>query len=329
MRTRTLLFSAFLLGATPANAQTVATFEDLPLSTVDTYYVNLSAPGTDVGFHDGLAHFPCIYDTSGGSSYWNYCVYTNETDSVTSGYGNQYSAKTGIGYGGSAKYVVVYCANPATYAYTMNLPLTGAAIGQAVSGFYVTNSTYAFNAIRDGGYPATKFHDGDWFLLTIKGFHGGALTADSVNFYLADYRFADSASNYIVNTWQWVNLAPLGHVDSLQFSLNSSDTGSFGMNTPGYFCMDNFTTDETAEGVKTVQPTLAKVYPIPAVNILNVDMIGSGQELQVLDITGNVVLTTYAAAPHTEINMAPLAPGSYELKITGNGNTGTVKFVKQ
>jgi hypothetical protein len=58
-------------------------------------------------------------------------------------------------------------------------------------------------------------------------------------------------------------------------------------------------------------------------------MIGSGQELQVLDITGNVVLTTYAAAPHTEINMAPLAPGSYELKITGNGSTGTVKFVKQ
>jgi len=63
---------------------------------------------------------------------------------------------------------------------------------------------------------------------------------DSVNFYLADYRFADNDSDYIVNSWKYVDLSTLGGVDTYEFDLSSSDTGAFGMNTPAYFCMDQF-----------------------------------------------------------------------------------------
>jgi len=333
MRTFTLLSLALTLGAIAANAQTVATFDDLVLSKADTYYVNYSASGSDVGFNDGLAHFPCVYDTSGGYVVWSYFAYSNMTDSITSGFGNQYAAKTGIGYDTSHNYAVASCLNPLTYADNAILYLDSSAIGKAVSGFYVTNSTYAYNAMRDGGvinYPARKFHSGDWFLLTIKGVKDSVLTKDSVNFYLADFRFSDTDSNYILNTWQWVNLLPLGHVDTLLFTLTSSDTGVYGMNTPSYFCMDNFTTDETSASVKNITAPIAKVYPNPATNMLYVDVADNSiKEITVTDILGKVINTFTVSNAQVQINTATLPAGEYFLKLLGNDKSATVRFIKE
>jgi hypothetical protein len=333
MRTITLLFSALVL-VTAAKAQTVATFDDLTLPNSDTFYVNYSAPGTDVGFTDGLAHFPCINDTAFGGT-WNYFSYSNKKDSVTSGYTNQYSAKTASGYNGSAKYAVAYVADPVTYANYMNLQLTGAAVGKEVNGFYATNSTYAYNSMRDGDFSAKKFggvtgNDADWFLLTVKGYHGGTLTVDSVNFYLADYRFSHNDSDYIVKTWEWVNLTSLGHIDSLQFHLSSSDTGTFGMNTPAYFCMDNFTTNENSVSVTNVQAApVAKVYPNPAADVVYADVTDNNvQQVTVVDMAGNTI-ATYAAQAHLAINTSSLPAGMYVLQFTGNGKSAAARFVKK
>ena len=60
--------------------------------------------------------------------------------------------------------------------------------------------------------------------------------------YLADYRFADNSLDYILDTWTFVDLKPLGEVATLEFALSSSDTGDFGMNTPAYFCLDTLIT---------------------------------------------------------------------------------------
>ena len=65
------------------------------------------------------------------------------------------------------------------------------------------------------------------------------LQIGTVDFYLADYRFADNSKDYIVENWEYVDLSSLGVVKSLEFSLNSSDAGVFGMNTPAYFAMDD------------------------------------------------------------------------------------------
>lgn len=336
MRTFTCILSAALVfGAASLQAQTVATFDDLTLSSSDTFYLNLSAPGTNVGFNDGLAFFPCIYDTSFGSTVWNYFAYSNKTDSVTSGYTNEYAAKTAIGYGGSAKYAVVYCSNPTTYANTVTVKLTGAAIGRKVKGFYVTNSTYAFNSMRDGDSFAKKFggstgNDADWFLLTLKGYTGGALTTDSVNFYLADYRFAHNDSDYIVKTWDWVDLQSLGNIDSVQFHLSSSDNGSFGMNTPASFCIDNFTTLDPSVAVAATPVLQARVYPNPATDYLYADMSAAGvYEAAVVSITGQVVASSFATGSQIAINTASLPSGIYTLHIAGNGAVATTKFVKQ
>ena len=148
---RKILLSIFAVALTmTASAQLyVATFDTLSLSQADTYYVNYNSPAMDAGFNDGIAHFPYVYDSSFGG-YWDHGFsYSNMTDSVTSGYLNQYSAKTAKGYNNSSQYAVAWCslyATPARIKFTTAPPDT-------VKGFYITNSTYAYNSMHDGDAP--------------------------------------------------------------------------------------------------------------------------------------------------------------------------------
>ena len=321
MRRFTILISALVWG-TRAMAQPLSTFEGQPLSTTDTFYVNYSASGSDVGFDDGLVHYPCVYDTSWGG-FWSYgFAYSNMTDSVTSGFGNQYSAKAASGYGGSAKYAVAY-------GQTNKVFLLGAAAGQPVNGVYVTNTTYAYNSMRDGDMFSRKFHNGDWFKLSVKGYSGGVLHPTVVSMYLANFLFPDTTMNYIVKDWQYVNLAPLGAVDSLEFSLSSTDNSMWGMNTPAYFCLDNFSTHDITLGAGSVQVTAAKVYPNPAKDVLYADIADrTVTTVQVADAAGRIVLT-YDAAPHIEINTSTLPAGIYMLQMKGVAGVAAAKFVKE
>jgi Domain of unknown function (DUF4465)/Secretion system C-terminal sorting domain len=324
MRRFFLFASALVLGTTAMQAQTVATFDDLILAHADTFYTNYTYSGADVGFNDGLAHFPCVYDTSYGG-FWSYgFAYSNMTDSVTSGYMNQYSARTAKGYAGSDNYVVAY-------GVSNSIKLSGPAVNHPVSGFYITNSTYAYNSMRDGDMFARKFHNGDWFKLVVRGYSGGALKPDSVTIYLANFLFPDTTMNYILKTWQWVNTAPLGNVDSLQYTLRSTDNGMFGMNTPAYFCIDNFTTNESSTlGVNNVQVASAKVYPNPATNMLYAELPDNAvQQVSVVDMAGNTVISMSSTAQKVGINTSTLPVGVYMLQLKGEGRTASVKFVKQ
>ena len=86
-----------------------------------------------------------------------------------------------------------------------------------------------------GGSEGT---DPDYFLLKIKGIGSTGEEVGVVEFALADYRFEDSASDYIVDQWTRVDLSSLVGARKLQFGLESSDVGEFGMNTPAYFALD-------------------------------------------------------------------------------------------
>jgi len=218
-------------------AQTVSTFENLTLAT-DTFWDGSDLTGS---FTSGNAQFLNDYSTSFMS--WSGFVYSNKKDTATAGYGNQYSAVTGGGYSNSANYVV------ADDYGNAKVKLTGSAVGKPVIGFYVTNTTYTYLSMKNGDQFAKKFGgasgaDEDWFMLRAIGWLNGALKQQSVDFYLADYRFADSTQDYIVRNWTWLDLQALGDVDSLQFLLTSSDTAFGFMNTPAYFAMDNFTTSD-------------------------------------------------------------------------------------
>ncbi|MBX2906726.1 MAG: DUF4465 domain-containing protein [Taibaiella sp.] len=329
-----LLLAILALLAQKSTAQTIATFESPALPHADTFYTNFTASGTDVGFNSGLAHFPCVYDTSFGGFWEQGFAFSNMTDSITSGFGNQYAAKTAAAHSGT-QYVTAYCYNPATFENNVRIKLIDTAIGHPVKGFYVTNSTYAYNSMRDGDMFARKFHNGDWFKLYVKGWSGGSLKADSVGVYLANFLHPDSNDNYILRTWEWVNLEPLGKVDSLQLYLVSTDNGAFGMNTPAYFCMDDFTTYESYD---TTTPTTrvfnaelpsVKLYPVPTTHTLNVDINGTAAtEISIIDLQGRTVQQFQNVGAHNELDITNLAPGSYVLLTRSISGTATARFTR-
>lgn len=214
----------------------LSTFEDLSLEA-ESYWNgddDGSGYGTYSGFISGENYF-ANYEAAAYYS-WEGFAYSNMTDTTTAGYTNQYSAITGGGVDDSANYAVAYTFTMwGQPAQTYNGYSTGD-YSQVVSGFYVTNTTYAYLSMRDGDSFATAFDEDDWFLLTIYGLDEYyEHTGDSVEFYLAD-------GTDILDEWAWVDLTSLGAVCGLEFELTSSDTGTSGMNTPAYFAMDNLTT---------------------------------------------------------------------------------------
>ena len=220
---------------------TVSTFDDLSLDP-ESYW---NGDGGDVTeyFISGGASFQ--NDNAGYS--WSGFSYSNTTDTTTEGYTNQFSVYTGGGIDGSANYGVSYIMldwEGGTYDPIPNIIYLADASGNEVQGLYVTNTTYAALSMLNGDSFAKKFggtggDDPDWFLLTIKGIDSEANYTGTVEFYLADYRFADNSQDYIVDEWTWVDLNSLGTVVGLEVCVSSSDTGDWGMNTPSYFAMDN------------------------------------------------------------------------------------------
>lgn len=309
-------------------SQSIADFENLTLSS-GSYWNGSDLSG---GFTSGDVFLYNDYDTTWGA--WNGFSYSNVVDTTTAGLGNQYAARTGSGYNGSTNYVVGNC-----YGST-RLKLTTIAVsaGVELSGFYVTNATYSAISMRDGDSFSKKFGgtsgtDPDWFKLSITGYKNGAILPDTVNFYLADYRFADSTQDYIVKTWEWIDLSTLGNVDSLFFVLSSSDTGSFGMNTPAYFCMDNFTTSLPSSIAENAMNTSVILYPNPVEDIVTINFSGITEKevkMNVMDVMGKIVLTENVYPDNLQqLNIVDLESGIYFLNISSRTINYSQKFIKR
>lgn len=219
-----------------------------PYGATGKYYWNGSngAGGFTTANALGTLRAKNVYDPTYGS--WDGFSYSNTTDVASLSYTNQYSAIPGAGAGGSANYAVGYQPYFGEWSMTFSTPVSLADGG----GFSLTNTTIAYYSLLNGDGFAKKFggasgNDPDFFKLTIYGWNGAAALG-AVDFYLADYRFADHAQDYIVNAWTTVDLSAFGGaVDKLTFGLSSSDVGDFGMNTPAYFALDNVTVSAVPE----------------------------------------------------------------------------------
>ncbi len=222
-----LILTFVFTGATAADT---ANFDDLSLAP-ESYWNGSDQSG---GFTSGSASFNNNYDSIYDS--WDGFAYSNITDTTSSGLEAQYNAITGIGQNDSANYGI-------SYIGWSELPVITLDAAGVVDGLYVTNNNYAYYSMLNGDAYAKKFggndgDDEDWFLLTITGKDAGGSLTGTVDFYLADYRFENSSEDYIVNTWEYVDLSSLGTVKHLEFNLSSSDVGDYGMNTPAYFALD-------------------------------------------------------------------------------------------
>ncbi len=226
-----------LLGVATASGLSVdfEEFSEPPYSLgPETYYNGSDGAG---GFHSQGVFFNNTFTDYGGGFYaWSGWSVSNTTDTTTPGYLNQYSAFPGGGAGGSAFYAVAWESQSGD-AY-LELPP-----GTSVEAMRVTNTTYAALSMLYGDSFAKKFggptgEDPDWFKVIVTGLDEHNAPIGQVEFYLADYRFADHTLDYVLDEWMLVDLTSLSAARKLSFGLESSDVGGFGMNTPAYFAMD-------------------------------------------------------------------------------------------
>ena len=243
-----LCLATLVLALATPSAAILLDFEDLgaglPIGG-DFFYNGQSAfdPGDPDAsdFVSQGAVFNNEFDDFGGGCCWQGWSYSQTTDTLTPGPVNQYSAITGQGVGGSATYGVGFSGGVVGSTDVVTITL---AEELALAGGYFTNTTWAVRSMLDGDDFAKIFggptgNDPDFLRLTITGFDAIGATTGAVDFFLADYRFADNSEDFVVTDWTFLDLTSLGTVKSLDFTIDSSDTAFGFINTPAYFAMDD------------------------------------------------------------------------------------------
>jgi hypothetical protein len=317
----TIAAIAIALCSLTTNAQTiVADFESFSLTPNSAY-----SPTTSISFQTANASFQYKFV----SGYWSEGFsYTNKYDSITAGYTNTHGVRA---YNG--------CSNSATYVIGKDGGVITLATNQTtVNGFYITNTTYAYKSMASGDAFAKKFggsigNDPDFFKVVVKGYKNGTLKNDSVTIMLADFTFTNNTQDYILTTWQFVNTNIIGDIDSLKFYMRSTDVGPFGINTPLFFAIDNFTTTKAAFVGLAEQTSDINfdVHPNPTSDCINIQFSNNNEqpvETTILDLGGKIVYTKSLTQTETKLDVTFLHPGIYFLELTAGKQKTVKKIVK-
>lgn len=306
-----------------ANAQQLATFDDVELDG-NSYYNGSDGAG---GFSSGGFWFPNDYNSEWGS--WSGFSVSNMKDTVTAGYKNQFSAITGGGSAISENYAVVYWPGELKMEFDPAMEITG---------FEITNSTLAYLTMRDGDsngfskkFGGTDGNDPDYLKLLIWGTDSLGNVTDTLEFYLADYTSDNPAEDYLLDSWEWVKLTSLGAIKELHFGMESSDVGDFGINTPTYFCIDNFTAAKlTSSDLILQKPFGVDVYPNPVKDDFFVEIQGFVKKITLTDGTGKVLFRQEVTGQNkikiSSLNGLP--SGIYFLKAESDSDSLTRKILK-
>jgi hypothetical protein len=294
-----------------AKAQYVASFDDVELQP-GSFYNGSDGAG---GFSSGGFWFPNNYNSEWGS--WSGFALSNMKDTVTAGYENQYSAITGGGSALSENYALVYWPGALKMEFDTAVDITG---------FEVTNSTYAYLTMRDGDsngfskkFGGVDGTDPDFLKLLVWGTDTLGNLTDTVAFFLADYRFENPENDYLVKTWEWLNLTSLGAVKELHFGMESSDVGDWGINTPTYLCMDNFTAAKLTSAVNVNEITQElNVFPNPVNDVFYVEVPVGARALILTDNRGRMVFSQQVdGGTRLQVDaLRNLPSGLYFLKVT-------------
>ena len=224
--------------STTSFAQSVADFEDLGLAA-ESFWNGADGSGS---FTSGDFTFTNNFTDWGeyGTS-WDGFAYSTMTATTYASLDDQYNSCVGHGANDSKTFAVVYYNSYAKILPTVARKDRASFEPQAC---FVTNSAYAYTSMKEGDAYAKKFDENDWFLITATGY------LDDVRVGTAEYYLAQNGQ--IADDWGIFDLSGIGIVDRVLFSLSSSDNGEWGMNTPAYFCLDNFNEPLTIDNVNLV-----------------------------------------------------------------------------
>ena len=133
-------------------------------------------------------------------------------------------------------------------------------------GVYVCNHPWPYYGCEHGDGFGRAFEEGDYFELIAHGVDAeGNETTTSIN--LVEFTNGELKA---LNDWTFFDLSSLGEVESVYFTLNSTDTGDYGMNTAASFCMDKFQVNDISTAIENVN-TNKEVAGVKYVNLAGVE----------------------------------------------------------
>jgi len=186
------------------------------------------------GFTSGNAVFKTSYNTAYDA--WSGIAVSNNSDTITPDFSNQYSCITGSGGLYSEKFAILYSYTSDTIEFKNPAKISN--IGFA-------NTSYAYYTMLNGNSFAKKFggvtgNDPDFFGIYLSVVDN---KGQRINFKdpipLADYTSSNNELDYISKNWEYYDLSSAGFVKYLIFDFASTDTSIYGINTPTYVCIDN------------------------------------------------------------------------------------------
>jgi len=214
-------------------AVNVADFENaaggINVAKADTCWQGANSPV--LGWNNwksGDFNFQTYYGgNSGYGDYYAAFTVTNESanEATTLGYDRPYRSASGGGNNGSANFAVSYVDsyNPDTVSFA----------AQTVAGFFVNNTPYTIGGITTNSYaPAHQFKQTDYLVLKCTGLKN-KVAVGTVEVYLAK-------EGKLIDKWTYVELASLGEIDAMTFTMDGTDKSGSWLNTPTYFAMDDF-----------------------------------------------------------------------------------------
>lgn len=105
-------------------------------------------------------------------------------------------------------------------------------ISRVIDHMYVAPTTYVLNVEKNGNGMASALGSDGWFKIVATGLDEDGNVTGTAEFYL----YKDGKA---VEDWTKWELSSLGKVLMVQFDMQGSDSGDYGLNTPAYFAYDD------------------------------------------------------------------------------------------
>lgn len=149
-----------------------------------------------------------------------------DTNLANANYGNQYSACCT----GKTAYAVAYDSGGWDPAPAIDFAVPAVPVSCELA-----LTTYTLGSILNGTIsPARAFTDGDLLDVTVSAYDAGGRFVGATNVPLADYR---GETPVLLDTWTEIPLAFDSPVSRLVFTMDTTDVGTYGPNTPLYFAL--------------------------------------------------------------------------------------------
>ncbi len=189
---------------------------------------------------------PLLYGEMASNYRW-----TDPTTHLTGGMTNKWGGQYGYSEGGVAISNYIDAQTDSLHSYTDQLavPMSNGSrnfavvfdeatvlfadsVAREVKSLDMIGTTYMLSVARLGNETARALTlSTDYFNVNIEGFNGTQSTGT--------VKVALCASGGFMTKWCTCSLSALGKVTSLKFTMEGSDTGQWGLNTPAYFALDN------------------------------------------------------------------------------------------